>query len=72
MLAIVECDGRRSFTEIERALDTRCVPTSTGDHRLMLEISMRNERELTKLITDSINTIEGVKRICPALILERL
>jgi hypothetical protein len=38
----------------------------------MLEISMRNERELTKLITDSINTIEGVKRICPAVILERL
>jgi hypothetical protein len=33
---------------------------------------MRNGRELTKLITEGIGTIEGVKRICPALILERL
>jgi Lrp/AsnC family transcriptional regulator for asnA, asnC and gidA len=52
--------------------DVRCVATSTGDHMVMLEIWMKNGRELTKLITDSIGTIEGVKRICPALILERL
>lgn len=52
--------------------DVRCVATSTGDHMVMLEIWMRNGRELTKLITDSIGTVEGVKRICPALILERL
>lgn len=52
--------------------DVRCVATSAGDHMVMLEIWMRNGRELTKLITEGIGTIEGVKRICPALILERL
>jgi len=31
-----------------------------------------NGREMTKLITNSISTIEGIKRIGPALILERL
>jgi len=30
----------------------------------------RNRRELTKLISEKIGTIEGVKRICPAVILE--
>jgi len=39
---------------------------------VMLEIWTRNGRELTKLISERIDTIEGVKRICPALILEKL
>lgn len=52
--------------------EIKCVATSTGDHMVMLEIWARSGRELTKLISERIGTIEGVKRICPALILEKL
>lgn len=54
------------FTEI------KCVATSSGDHMIMTEIWTRDGRELTKLISEKIATIEGVTRICPAIILEKL
>jgi Lrp/AsnC family transcriptional regulator for asnA, asnC and gidA len=71
----VDADPTRLLQVAQRLCDfkdVRCVATSTGDHMVMLEIWTKNGRELTKLITDSIGTIEGIKRICPALILERL
>jgi Lrp/AsnC family transcriptional regulator for asnA, asnC and gidA len=48
------------------------VATSTGDHMIMTEIWTRDERELAKLISEKIGNIEGVKRVCPAIILEKL
>lgn len=50
----------------------KCVATSTGDHMIMTEIWTKDGRELTKLISESIAKIDGVKRICPAIILEKL
>ncbi|MEM2336259.1 MAG: Lrp/AsnC family transcriptional regulator [Candidatus Bathyarchaeia archaeon] len=52
--------------------EIRCVATSTGDHMIMTEIWTKDGRELTKLISEKIGPIEGVKKICPAIILERL
>jgi len=52
--------------------EIKCVATSTGDHMIMTEIWTRNGRELTKLISEKIGTMEGVKKICPAIILEKL
>jgi Lrp/AsnC family transcriptional regulator for asnA, asnC and gidA len=52
--------------------EAKCVATASGDHMIMLEVWTRDGRELTKLISGKIETIEGVKRICPALILEKL
>ncbi|MEM3581592.1 MAG: Lrp/AsnC family transcriptional regulator [Candidatus Bathyarchaeia archaeon] len=52
--------------------EIRCVATSTGDHMIMTEVWTRDGRELTKLISEKIGPIEGVKKICPAIILERL
>jgi len=52
--------------------EIRCVATSSGDHMIMLEIWAQNGRELTKLISEKIGTLEGVKRVCPAMILEKL
>ncbi|MCK4435411.1 Lrp/AsnC family transcriptional regulator [Candidatus Bathyarchaeota archaeon] len=52
--------------------EVRSVATSTGDHMIMTEIWTRDGRELTKLISKSIGKIEGVKKICPAIILEKL
>jgi Lrp/AsnC family transcriptional regulator for asnA, asnC and gidA len=52
--------------------EIRCVATSTGDHMIMTEIWTNDGRELTRLISEKIGPIEGVKKICPAIILERL
>lgn len=52
--------------------DVRCVATSSGDHMIMLEVWAKSGKELNKLISERISTIEGVKKICPALILEKL
>ncbi|MEM2911652.1 MAG: Lrp/AsnC family transcriptional regulator [Candidatus Bathyarchaeia archaeon] len=52
--------------------ETRYVATSTGDHMVMTEIWTKDGRELTKIISEKIGTIEGVKKICPAIVLEKL
>jgi len=39
---------------------------------IMTEIWTRDGRELTRLISEKIGVIEGVKKICPAIILEKL
>ena len=55
-----------------RIREIRSVATSTGDHMIMTEIWTRDGRELTKLISEKIGKINGVKKICPAIILEKL
>jgi Lrp/AsnC family transcriptional regulator for asnA, asnC and gidA len=52
--------------------EVKCVATSSGDHMVMTEIWTRDGRELTRLISEKIESMEGVKRICPALLLEKL
>jgi len=52
--------------------ETIYVATSTGDHMIMTEIWTRDGRELTKILSEKIGSIEGVKKICPAIILEKL
>jgi Lrp/AsnC family transcriptional regulator, regulator for asnA, asnC and gidA len=51
--------------------EIRSVATSTGDHMIMTEIWTRDGRELIKLLSEKIGAIEGVKKICPAMILEK-
>jgi len=52
--------------------EIKCVATSSGDHMIMFETWTRNGKELNKLISEKISTIQGIKEICPALILEKL
>ena len=52
--------------------EARWVATSTGDHMIMMEVWTRDGRALTRLISERIGEIEGVKRVCPAIILEKL
>lgn len=51
--------------------EIRSVATSTGDHMIMTEIWTKDGRELTKLLSEKIGAVEGVKKICPAIILEK-
>lgn len=50
----------------------RYVATSTGDHMILTEIWAKDGRALTSLISNQIGKIEGIKKICPAIILEKL
>lgn len=52
--------------------ETKYVATSTGDHMIMTEIWTKDGKELSKIISEKIGTIEGVKKICPSIILEKL
>lgn len=51
--------------------ETRCVATSTGDHMIMTEIWARDARSFTELLSKKIGAIEGVRKICPAIILDK-
>jgi len=44
---------------------------TTGDHTLMLEIVVKNVEELSK-IHERIEKLEGVKRVCPSIVLDVL
>jgi Lrp/AsnC family transcriptional regulator for asnA, asnC and gidA len=71
----MEVDPPRLLEVAQKLCDfkeIKCVATSTGDHMIMTEIWTKDGRELTKLISEKIGTIEGIKRICPAIILEKL
>ncbi len=62
-------DAAQEMCEIREA---RYVATSTGDHMIMIEIWTRDGKELSRIISKKIGTIEGVKKICPSIILEKL
>lgn len=50
--------------------EIRSVATSTGDHMIMTEIWTSNGRSLTEILVKKVGTIKGIRRICPAIILE--
>ena len=52
--------------------ETKYVATATGDHMIMAEIWCKDGKELSKILSEKIGRIEGVKKICPAIILEKL
>ncbi|MGQ9788078.1 MAG: Lrp/AsnC ligand binding domain-containing protein [Candidatus Hadarchaeaceae archaeon] len=52
--------------------ETRYVATSTGDHMIMTEIWARDGRELSQMLSKKIGSIEGVKKVCPSIILEKI
>ncbi len=69
-------------TEPEKFLDVakklkeedfaKSVYITTGDHMIMAEIWAKDGDELTKIISDKIGKLPGVKKICPAIILEKV
>jgi len=63
-------EAAQRFCELEEA---RCVATLSGERMLMTEIWTHDRRELTRLIlSERIESVEGVKGICLALLLEEL
>jgi len=62
-------EAAQKLCEIREA---KYVATSTGDHMIMIEIWTRDGKELSRIISEKIGIIEGVKKICPSIILEKL
>lgn len=52
--------------------EIRYVATSTGDHMIIVEAWARDTKELAKVISEKIGTIDGIKKICPSIVLEKL
>ena len=52
--------------------ETKYVATSTGDHMIMTEIWAKDGKELSQILSEKIGAIDGVKKICPAIILEKM
>ncbi|MEM4520148.1 MAG: Lrp/AsnC family transcriptional regulator [Candidatus Bathyarchaeia archaeon] len=52
--------------------ETKSVATSMGDHMIMAEVWAKNTMELLKILNEKIAVIDGVKRVCPAIILEKI
>ncbi|MEM1513809.1 MAG: Lrp/AsnC family transcriptional regulator [Candidatus Thermoplasmatota archaeon] len=57
--------------EIAKINEAKNVSISTGDHMIMAEIWARDGRKLSELLT-RIGKIDGIKRLCPAIILEKV
>ncbi len=76
-IAIVGLDAEPSkLLEVSQKLceftEIKYVATSTGDHMIMTEIWARDTKDLAKIISEKIGVIDGVKKVCPAIILEKL
>lgn len=76
-VAIVGIDANPSkfltvAKELARIPETRYVATSTGDHMIMVEIWAKDGQELSRIISEKIGAIDGVLRVCPSIILEKI
>jgi len=59
------------ITELKNNSKIKKLYTSTGDHMLMLEFWFKSNIELRNF-TKKIKNINGVTRVCPAILLERI
>lgn len=58
--------------EIAKIKEAKNVYLSTGDHMIMAEIWAKDGKELSEILAQKIGKIDGVKRLCPAIILEKI
>ncbi len=71
----VDVDPPRLLEVAQRLCElegVRSVSITSGDHSIMAEVWTRDSRELTRLLSEGIGSIEGVRRVCPAIVLEKL
>ena len=61
-------DVAKKLTEFD---EIKYVASSTGDHMFMLEVLAKNDDEL-RALSDKLKSLDGVTRICPAIIKDTL
>jgi Lrp/AsnC family transcriptional regulator for asnA, asnC and gidA len=52
--------------------EIKYVATSTGDHMIMTEVWATDGKHLSQIISEKIGRTEGVKKVCPSIILEKI
>lgn len=57
--------------ELSRKKYSRSVYLTTGDHMIMVEIWAKDNTDLMKIIRE-VGSLPGVKRVCPAIILDQI
>ncbi len=57
--------------ELSTFAEVRNLSTCSGDHMIMMEVWTEDGKELTKFIKAKVAAMDGVKRICPAIIQEK-
>ncbi|ASJ08028.1 transcriptional regulator [Thermococcus siculi] len=50
----------------------RSVYLTSGDHMIMAEVWAKDGEDLSDIISNKIGSIDGVTKVCPAIILEKL
>ncbi len=58
--------------KIGRMDEVNKVYTCAGDHMIMAEIWTEDNQKLGKIMSEKIGEIEGVKNLCPAIVLEEI
>ncbi len=60
------------FLEVAKKIaefdEIKSLSTSTGDHMIMAEIWIKDNRTLTDFIEEKVSKMDGVTRVCPAII----
>ncbi len=46
--------------------------TATGEHMVLLEVWMKNQEEVSRFINEKISTMDGVTKISPTIVLQRI
>lgn len=59
------------ISELKKIEEVKSIMLTTGDHMIMLEIVAESVDELSE-VHGRIEKLEGVKRICPAIVLDVL
>lgn len=58
--------------KISRMEEVKSTYTCTGDHMIMTEVWAEDSSHLGELMSNKIAKIEGVKNLCPAIVLEEI
>lgn len=58
--------------EIAEMDEVKKVSTCTGDHMIMAEIWAKDNSELGEIMSGKVGGIEGVKNLCPAIVMEEI
>ncbi|MEF8832664.1 MAG: Lrp/AsnC family transcriptional regulator [Candidatus Thermoplasmatota archaeon] len=62
----------KAIEDIAEIDEVKWVAKSTGDHMIMAEIWAEDGDHLSDIMTEKVGKIEGVRDLCPSIILEKI
>lgn len=62
----------KAAKKLSEESEIRNVFLTTGDHMIMMEIWAKDGEELAELLSKKVGSLDGVERICPAIVLEKI